>query len=186
MKYKTLTLSSTECIQMELPVVNGYVMLDDPDLKFVAVIHRHNKQERMALGVVKGFGTDKGALASTVSHDSHNVTIVYDCVDDAWIALQELKACKGGMSAVLDKQVLHTLALPLAGLMSLKPAKELSEDAKKMKEANRKLGLTQMENPLLRIVTLALPVVPEIKMSDTGYVDVFKREHIPLFVKEGC
>ncbi len=182
MKYKTLTLSSTECIQIELQVKNGHIILDDPDLKFVAVIHRHNKIQRMSLGIVKGFGTVKGALASTVSHDSHNVTVVYDNVEDAWIALQELVSCKGGMSAVLDQKVLHTLALPLAGLMSLKSAEALSEDAKKMKEANRKLGLTQMENPLLRIVTLALPVVPEIKMSDTGYVDVFKREHIPLFV----
>lgn len=182
MKYKTLTLSSTECIQLELPVKNGHIILDDSDLKFVAVIHRHNKIQRMSLGIVKGFGTTKGALASTVSHDSHNVTVVYDNVEDAWLTLQELVSCKGGMSAVLDQKVLHTLALPLAGLMSLKPAEALSEDAKKMKEANRKLGLTQMENPLLRIVTLALPVVPEIKMSDTGYVDVFKREHIPLFV----
>lgn len=182
MKYKTLTSSSTECIQLEVQVKNGYVILDDPDLKFVAVIHRHNKLQRMSLGIVKGFGTTKGALASTVSHDSHNVTIVYDNVEDAWIALQELGACKGGMSAVYAQKVLHTLALPLAGLMSLKPAEELSEDVKKMKLANYELGLKHMENPLLRIVTLALPVIPEIKMSDTGYVDVFQRKHIPLFL----
>ena len=66
--------------------------------------------------------------------------------------------------------------------MSLKPAEELSKDSEKMKEADRILGLTEMENPLLRIVTLALPVIPDVKMSDLGLVDVVKKELIPLFI----
>ena len=73
------------------------------------------------------------------------------------------------------------LELPLAGLISLKPAEELAKDSQKMKEANRALGLVDMENPLLRIVTLALPVIPNVKMSDLGMVDVLKKELIPLF-----
>ena len=66
--------------------------------------------------------------------------------------------------------------------MSLKRAEELSKDSEKMKEADRVLGLTEMENPLLRIVTLALPVIPDVKMSDLGLVDVVKKELIPLFI----
>ena len=86
------------------------------------------------------------------------------------------------MSAVKDGNVLYTLELPLGGLMSLKRAEELSKDSEKMKEADRILGLTEMENPLLRIVTLALPVIPDVKMSDLGLVDVVKKELIPLFI----
>ena len=73
------------------------------------------------------------------------------------------------------------LELPLAGLISLKDAAELAKDSQAMKEANRELGLTGLENPLLRIVTLALPVIPKVKMSDLGMVDVLKKELIPLF-----
>lgn len=72
--------------------------------------------------------------------------------------------------------------LPLAGLISLKDATELAKDSQVMKDANRELGLTGLENPLLRIVTLALPVIPKVKMSDLGMVDVLRKELIPLFV----
>ena len=85
------------------------------------------------------------------------------------------------MCAVKDGAVLHTLQLPLAGLISLKPAEELAVDNALMKDANRALGLVDMENPLLRIVTLALPVIPEAKMSDLGLIDVLKKEIVPLF-----
>lgn len=97
------------------------------------------------------------------------------------MAAEELARTGGGMCAVKEKKVLHTLALPLAGLMSLKPAEELAEDSAAMKDANRALGLTNMENPLLRIVTLALPVIPDAKMSDMGLVQVTAKRIVPLF-----
>ena len=97
------------------------------------------------------------------------------------IAANEIKRVHGGMTAVKDGRVLHTLALPVAGLLSNKPAEELALDARKMKEANRELGMTSFDNPLLRIVTLALPVIPNVKMSDLGLVDVIKKQLIPMF-----
>ena len=97
------------------------------------------------------------------------------------LAANALIRCGGGMSAVKENELLYVLELPLAGLMSLKPAEELAKDNQKMKEANRILGLTEMENPLLRIVTLALPVIPNVKMSDLGLVDVNAKQLIPLF-----
>ncbi len=84
---------------------------------------------------------------------------------------------------VKDGEILHTLQLSLAGLISLKPAEELAIDNAQMKEANRALGLVDMENPLLRIVTLALPVIPEVKMSDLGLIDVLTKSIIPTFIK---
>lgn len=182
MEYMDLLLSSTLVSCEELPVENGYLKLNDDDLKFVAVVNRHEGHDTVALGVVRGFGTTTGALASTVSHDSHNLTIVYDTAENALLAANELIACGGGMCAVKDGAVLHTLQLPLAGLISLKPAEELAVDNALMKDANRALGLVDMENPLLRIVTLALPVIPEAKMSDLGLIDVLKKEIVPLFV----
>ena len=85
------------------------------------------------------------------------------------------------MTAVKDGKILHTLALPVGGLLSLKPAEELSKDAQLMKQANRELGMTEFENPLLRIVTLALPVIPNVKMSDLGLVDVLNKKIISMF-----
>ncbi len=184
MKYNNLLLSSTKLTTEELPVKNGYIELNDDDLKFVAVINRHQGHDTIGLGIVRGFGTKTGALASTVSHDSHNLTIVFDNVKNALIAANELINCGGGMCAVKNGKILHTLKLPLAGLISLKSAKELAIDIKKMKDANRELGLVDIENPLLRIVTLALPVIPEVKMSDLGLVDVLNKKIIPLFVSK--
>lgn len=182
MEYKDLLLSSTLHACEELEVVDGYVTLnDDADLKFVAVVNRHQGHDTIAIGVVRGFGTKKGALASTVSHDCHNLTIVYDDAQNALVAANALLNCGGGMCAVENQTILHTLALPLAGLISLKPAEELAIDNKQMKEAIESLGLLGMENPLLRIVTLALPVIPDVKMSDLGLINVLTKEIIPFF-----
>lgn len=174
--YSSLTNLKEETLQVE----EGYVTLkEDPDLKYVAVLNRYGK-DLIAKHVIRGFGIHSGALASTVSHDSHNIVIVYDTPEDALVAVAELKKSHGGMTAVLNQQVLHTLALPIAGLLSPLNVHELSKEAAKMKEADRQLGLTMLENPLLRIVTLALPVVPHVKMSDLGLVDVEKKVLIPL------
>ena len=182
MEYPDLLLSSTVLTTAEVPVKDGYVCLEGEDLKFVAVVNRHKGHDTIGLGIVKGFGTTCGALASTVSHDSHNLTVVYDTAENALMTAEALIQCGGGMSAVRDGRLLHVLELPLAGLISLKDAAELAKDSQLMKEANRELGLTGLENPLLRIVTLALPVIPKVKMSDLGMVDVLKKELIPLFV----
>lgn len=178
------TGSLSNAVEYELDVEDGKLILSDPQMMFVAVVNRHKNNENIALHVVRGFGTTKGALASTVSHDSHNLTIVYDKPENALIAANELKRVGGGMCAVDENgRILHTLELPVGGLLSLKRAKDLAKDAALMKQANRELGLTMFENPLLRIVTLALPVVPNAKMSDLGLVDVNKKTLIPLFVE---
>ena len=183
MAYPDLELSSTYAEKTEFEVKDGCVVLPDEDYKFVIVLNRYGKGT-VGKGIVKGFGTKRGALASTVSHDSHNLTVVYDNPEDALLVANKLKECGGGMCAAYNGEILATLELPLAGLMSLKPAEELSVDSKKMKQANYTLGLTEMENPLLRIVTLALPVIPEVKMSDLGLVDVATKTLIPLFPEQ--
>ena len=182
MVYPNLELSSTYVEKTEFEVKDGSIVLPDDDYKFVIVLNRYGKGT-IGKGIVKGFGTKKGALASTVSHDSHNLTVVYDNEVDALLVANTLKECGGGMCAAYNGTVLSTLPLPLAGLMSLKSAEELSVVSQKMKQAIVELGLTDMENPLLRIVTLALPVIPEVKMSDLGLVDVLTKKIVPFYAE---
>lgn len=182
MVYPNLELSSTYVEKTEFEVKDGSIVLPDDDYKFVIVLNRYGKGT-IGKGIVKGFGTKKGALASTVSHDSHNLTVVYDNERNALLVANTLKECGGGMCAAYNGTVLSTLPLPLAGLMSLKSAEELSVVSQKMKQAIVELGLTDMENPLLRIVTLALPVIPEVKMSDLGLVDVLTKKIIPFYAE---
>ena len=182
MVYPNLELSSTYVEKTEFEVKDGSIVLPDDDYKFVIVLNRYGKGT-IGKGIVKGFGTKKGALASTVSHDSHNLTVVYDNERYALLVANTLKECGGGMCAAYNGTVLSTLPLPLAGLMSLKSAEELSVVSQKMKQAIVELGLTDMENPLLRIVTLALPVIPEVKMSDLGLVDVLTKKIVPFYAE---
>ena len=180
MSYDSLTAGLTTCVEEELEVRGGRLVLKD-GLMFVAVVNRYPGKDTMALHVVKNFGTDHGALASTISHDSHNLTIVYDTPGNALAAANELIRVHGGITAVDGGKVLQTLPLEVGGLMTRLTAEELSAPVKAMKEAERSLGLKAQENPLLRIVTLALPVSPKAKMSDLGLVDVATKTLIPLF-----
>lgn len=180
MEYKNLTQSMTRCSEEELSVEDGRLILKE-DMAFVAVINRHGKGTR-ALGIVKNFGTREGAVASTVSHDSHNLTVVYFRPEDGFAAAQELIRVGGGMTAVRDEKVLCTLRLEVGGLMTKLDAEKLTVEAARMKEVEKSLGLTKLENPLLRIVCLALPVIPDVKMSDLGLVSVAEQKILPLFI----
>lgn len=181
MEYLTKDSSVTVKNTVELPVKDGKIILGE-DMNFVAVVNRYGKGTK-ALGIVKNFGLNEGAVASTVSHDSHNLTIVYFEPKDAMVAANELITCGGGMTAVKDGKVLNTLRLEVGGLMTKLDAEELTVEAAKMKEIERGLGITVPVNPLLRIVSLALPVIPSVKMSDLGLVNVADQTMIPLFVE---
>ena len=168
-------------IQKEVMTVKGGKLLfTDPQLKIVAVINRYGLTHK-ALHVVRNFGITSGCVASTVSHDSHNLTMVYEDPQDALIAVNHIKSIQGGMCTVYNQKVTGSLELPVAGLMANIPIQVMAEKAEVLKVKLEDLGLTKMENPLLRIVTLALPVIPYAKMSDMGCVDVVKKSFIPLF-----
>ena len=176
------TVSLTEITSEVLPIVDGKIDIShDTNLKFVAVINRHHNQDKVGLGIIRNFGTDKGTLASTVSHDSHNLTVVYDTPENALLAAEELIRVGGGQTGVLDNEILYTLELAVGGIMSTKDAVTLAAEANRMKEVNRQLGLVELSNPLLRIVAMALIVIPNYKMSELGIIDVLKKEIVPTF-----
>ena len=179
MEYLSKDSSVTVLETVELPVEGGRIILGE-EMAFVAVLNRYGKGTK-GLGIVKKFGLAEGAVASTVSHDSHNLTIVYFDPKDAAAAANELIAQGGGMTAVKDGKVVNTLRLEVGGLMTTLDAEDLTVEAAKMKEIERGMGLTVPVNPLLRIVSLALPVIPAVKMSDLGMVNVADQTMIALF-----
>ncbi|MDD3367662.1 MAG: adenine deaminase C-terminal domain-containing protein [Lachnospiraceae bacterium] len=162
-------------------VVDGELQLPE-NVMFAAVVNRYGKGTR-TVHVVRNFGLETGAVASTVSHDSHNLTIVFDKPENAFAAAEELVKVGGGMTAVDNGKVLGTLALEVGGLMTHLEAAELSVKADEMKKIEASLGLREFENPLLRIVTMALPVAPEVKLSDLGLIEVATKKIIPLFAE---
>lgn len=181
-KYSDFNSADTEFQIEELTVINGCLDISfDDNLKFAAVINRHKGHNTKGFAIIRNFGTKYGAVGSTVSHDCHNLTIVYDNPENAYVASKKIIETSGGISCAAEGKILENLALPIGGLMSNKPCDILAQEADKMKNALRKLGLTESENPLLRIATLALPVIPKAKMSDLGIVDVLEQKIVSLF-----
>ncbi len=164
-----------------LPVRNGLISIDhDPELSFALVQNRYGKTDR-CLAVVRNFGLYRGAVGSTVSHDCHNLTVVFDTPENALAVIKGLEKTGGGIASAERGIIQEILPLPVGGLISELKCAPLAEQCEKMKTALQKQGLTEISNPLLRIVTLALPVIPEAKLSDMGLIEVLTQEFVPLF-----
>ncbi|WP_444667914.1 adenine deaminase [Cereibacter changlensis] len=148
------------------------------DLMRIAVIERHGKNGNKAAGFVKGFGIQKGAIASTVCHDHHNIAVVGADYADMALAANRLGEIEGGFVVVEGGRVLAELALPVAGLMSLEPFEVVRDALVELRAAARSLGVT-LEEPFLQLAFLALPVIPHLKITDHGMVDVDRFEVIP-------
>jgi adenine deaminase len=155
--------------------------LADPerDLAKIAVVERHLGTGRVGLGFVRGFGLQRGALASTVAHDAHNVVVVG--MNDASMAaaVRRLANRGGGIVVVDGAEVLAELALPVAGLLSDAPLDEVVEGSRAVTEAARALGC-ELESPFQHLAFLALSVIPSLKVTDRGLVDVDRFELVPL------
>jgi adenine deaminase len=141
------------------------------DLARVTVIERHGENGNIANGFVRGFGIARGAIASTVAHDHHNIVVVGVDYADMAQAANRLAAIEGGFVVVADGMVRAELALPIAGLMSLEPFEAVAERLVAVRVAARSLGVTLRE-PFLQLAFVALPVIPHLKITDRGLVDV--------------
>jgi len=166
----------------EVSVREGQVIQDTQrDILKIAVIERHRGTGNIALGLVKGFRLKKGALATSVAHDSHNIICV-GCSDaDMYAAAREVEAMKGGLAIACDGEITARLALPIAGLMSDRPLAEIGRGWEHIRHEAQQLGC-QLREPFMHLSFLALPVIPELKMTDRGIVDVNKFDFVPLFV----
>lgn len=162
----------TKHLVEELPVRDGVIQPSvQRDIGKVAVIERHKLTGNMGLGFVKGFGFKHGATASTIAHDSHNLIVIGSNDGDMAFAANKLAEMGGGIIAVSDGRVLGAVELPIAGLMSEKSAEEVFEEVKKVEDAWRALGC-KMAAPFPIIILLSLPVLPELRITDRGLIDV--------------
>ena len=145
------------------------------DILKVAVLGRHSRHGGVGHGFVKGFGIRHGAIASSVGHDSHNVCVIGCADSDMAVAVNRLIEIKGGFVAAVDGKVTAELALPVAGLMSDKPFEEVEQGLRKLRAAVSAMGTT-LHEPFLQMAFLALPVIPHLRITDKGLVDVDKFE----------
>lgn len=149
----------------------------DADVIKVAVIERHGKNDNIGRSFVTGFGIKRGAIASSVGHDSHNITVVGATDADMALAVNRLIALGGGFVVADAGHVTAELALPIAGLMSLKSFEEVADDLHHLRDAARALDCVLPE-PFLQVAFLALPVIPHLKMTDRGLFDVDKFDFV--------
>jgi adenine deaminase len=166
----------TERVPMTLPYVDGERRVDlDQDAIKVAVVARHGVNGNIATAFVHGFGMKRGAISSSVGHDSHNICVVGVDEADMAAAVNRLIEIEGGFAVVAGGRVLAELALPVAGLMSLMSFEEVREALIPLRAAARSLGVVLAE-PFLQVAFLPLPVIPHLKITDMGLVDVDRFE----------
>jgi len=167
-----------------LPVVNNNVVADSSqDVLKLAVVERYGKNGNIGITFVKGFGLQRGALASSVSHDHHNIVIVGTNETDMAVCVQAVEELHGGLVVAAGGQVLGQLALPLGGLMSQKPVDQVIEILKHLTSLTRELG-GKLPAPFMTLSFISLPTVPELGLTDMGLVDVRRHELISPFVDQ--
>ena len=169
--------------KLSLPVKKddkGMVLSDpESDVLKIAVIERHRASGNIGLGLVKGFGLKRGALATSVAHDSHNLVVVGVTDEEMKLAVQEVEKMQGGLVVVDQKKIKASLPLPVAGLMSQETAEGVASEMEKLTQAAREIGGLP-ENPFLTLSFMARPLSPELKLTDKGLVDVAQFRIIPL------
>lgn len=180
MEYLSRSRSVTRKKVFTVPVKNGYIELEGTELNFVAILNRYPNNDNIALAVVENFYLDKGAVGTTYSHDSHNMTIIYNNAKDAVAVSKRIAEIGGGVVVVEDSKVVDEVLFPIAGMLSKKSAKELSKDIFRMNNLLKQYGI-ETASPITRPSTLALIVIPEVKMSDIGLIDVINQKVIKQF-----
>jgi adenine deaminase len=170
----------TESLEEEPTTVDGAAIADPArDLVKIAVVERHLGTGRIGLGFVRGSGLTRGALASTVAHDAHNIVVVGVSDGDMAFAVTRLAELGGGVVAVEDRQVRAELPLPVAGLLADAPLEDVIVRSLACNDAARALGWSGA-TPFLTLSFLALSVIPHLKITDRGLVDVDRFEIVPL------
>lgn len=179
MEYINKISSVTRKKTFTVNVKDGYVDLEGDELNFAISINRYGKKTK-AIAVVENFYVNRGAIATTYSHDSHNLTIIYKKPIDALVAAQRVKNIAGGIIVVENEKVVKELPFPIGGMLSKNSAYELGNYIVDMNKVLRDYGI-ESASPITRPSTLSLIVIPEVKLSDMGLIDVVKQEIIKQF-----
>lgn len=165
--YQILTTKLFESI----PSVDGYFR-PNAEYSKLCVVERHRNTGNVAIAPLKGFGIKNGAIATTVAHDSHNIIVAGDNDNDIIVAVNYLREIQGGYVIVSNGKILEHLSLQVAGLISTLPAEEVQETTDNMLDIARKMGVPKYVDPFITLSFMALPVVPQIRLTDLGLFDV--------------
>lgn len=149
------------------------------DLALLAVVERHHGSGRVGLGLIQGLGLKQGAIAASVSHDSHHVIVAGLNPEDMVAAVEAIIEMQGGLAVVAQEKVLASLALPIAGLMSPEPLETVASKVEALEAAAQELGV-RGDSPFMTLSFMALPVIPALKLTDKGLVDVVQFRPVPL------
>jgi adenine deaminase len=162
-------------------IVDGFAESDpDNDIIKAVVVERHHASDNIGRGFLKGLGLKRGAIASSVSHDSHNIVVAGVNDADMLEAVIEIARMKGGLAIVADGKVLGRLPLPIAGLMSDQPLAKVRDDLDELGKVAASLGVG-VKDPFMALSFISLPVVPELKLTDLGLFDVNTFKFVDVF-----
>lgn len=187
-KVKTIEVSDgqlvTKSVIGKVKVLNGYAESNtDEDIIKILVIERHKASGNIGKGFVKGFGIKSGAIASTVAHDSHNMIVIGTNDNDMFKAIKELVKSQGGKVIVQNGEVKAKLELPIAGIMSDDSAENVINKLDCLKLAEKEICCT-LKEPFMTMSFLSLSVIPELKLTDKGLMNVDNCEFVDLFAEE--
>ena len=166
---------TTRKLLRDPPEKDGFFVPGDGLLK-IAVVERHGRNGRVAVGIVEGIGLRGGAIGSTIAHDSHNLILVGDSDEDMLAAARELQRCQGGYTLVSGGKPLMTQALPIGGLFTDDRKQDVEKNVARMKDLAREMGVRPDIDPFMTLSFLSLPVIPELRIIDAGVYDVSSGE----------
>ncbi|MCK5387987.1 MAG: adenine deaminase [Candidatus Izimaplasma sp.] len=174
-------VTTTKVIR-EVKTENGIYKNDgNVDILKLAVVERHHQTGNVGLGFVEGYGLKNGAVAMTISHDSHNLIIIGDNDKDMKIAMKEIERIQGGITLVNKGKVVDSIRLEVAGLMTNTEVKDIEKKLKFMEAKARKMGVNdKVDDTFLSLAFMSLPVIPEIKLTDKGLFDVTEFKLVDL------
>ena len=156
---------------------------DTEDINKIAVIERHKNTGHIGVGFVKGYGLKKGAIASSIAHDSHNLIVAGANDEDMALAANTVRENEGGLAVVLEGRILSSLSLPIGGLMCDMDVREVEEKLSEMKEQARQLGVPEGIDPFMTLAFTALPVIPKLRILTNGVVDVGTQSYVPVMIE---
>ena len=161
---------------------DGMVVSDiERDYLIVVVVERHRASKNIGIGLIHGIGLKKGAIASSVAHDSHNIIAVGTNFDDMLKAIIRIKSRQGGFAIALNNEIIGNLPLPIAGLMTDIPMVEADKKMQELLKITKELG-SPLKDPFMQLGFMALPVIPKLKITDKGLFDVEKFAFTPFIV----
>ena len=174
-------VTSKEVVSIHRDENNEFVYNKEEDVVKVAVVERHQNTGNVAVGLLKGYGIKEGAIALSIAHDSHNIIVVGVNDDDMAYAVEELINQGGGIILVKDKEVIESMPMPIAGLMSDKSGEWVADRLASIHEiAHKNLSISDTVEPVMTLCFMSLAVIPELKLTDMGLFDVTEFKFISI------